>query len=383
MRLRRSAREWRDDAVLFAVTAALGGVLLLGSLEDYPESKPAGVVRDIVIGSVAAVALLVFRRTRPLAVALAASAAALISSTALGVMAVAAYNLAARRTWRPLAVVVALNLAYIAAIFAFGPAQSTRERWEGVLVLGMGYLIIVGCGLLVRSRRQLIASLEERARQAEEGQRLRVEEARLLERERIAREMHDVLGHRISLLAVHAGALEFRPDAPPDQREAAGIVRQNAYEAMEDLREIVGLLREGPAQDGERPQPGLADLPELVQESRAAGARVTFDDAVPGDAEVPARIGRHAYRIVQEGLTNARKHAPGAHVSVRVARSAGARLVVEVANPLPPGPVTPPLPGAGAGLVGLRERVTLLDGSLEHGVTGDGRFVLHAELPVN
>ncbi|MCP9977183.1 sensor histidine kinase [Actinomadura madurae] len=101
--------------------------------------------------------------------------------------------------------------------------------------------------MLVRSRRQLIASLEERARAAETEQRLRVEEARLLERERIAREMHDVLAHRISLLAVHAGALEFRPDAPADQREAAGIIRQSAYEAMEDLREVIGVLRDDAA----------------------------------------------------------------------------------------------------------------------------------------
>lgn len=104
---------------------------------------------------------------------------------------------------------------------------------------------LVASGLLVRSQHLLVRSLRERAREAEEGHRLRVEEARHTERERIAREMHDVLAHRISLLAVHAGALEVRRSAPEEERQAATVVRQYAYEALEDLREVIGMLRDG------------------------------------------------------------------------------------------------------------------------------------------
>jgi signal transduction histidine kinase len=244
------------------------------------------------------------------------------------------------------------------------------------------YAVLVVSGMLIRSRRQLVRSLQDRARQAEEGQRLRVEEARHLERERLAREMHDVLAHRISLLAVHAGALEFRPGASAEEARAAGVIRQCAYEAMEDLREVIGVLREEPgAADPERPQPTLTDLPGLIEQSRLAGATVTLDDRNGELPAVPARIGRHAYRIVQEGLTNARKHAAATHVRVTVAGAPGAELTIEVANPLPLTGADAQLPGGGTGLIGLRERVGLVGGRLEHGCTPDGVFRLRAWLP--
>ena len=114
--------------------------------------------------------------------------------------------------------------------------------------------------MFVRARRQLVLSLRERADRAEAEQQLHVEQARQQERARIAREMHDVLAHRISLLSMHAGALEFRPDAPPEEvARAAGIVRASAHQALQDLREVIGVLREEPAVNGgpERPQPTL------------------------------------------------------------------------------------------------------------------------------
>jgi signal transduction histidine kinase len=204
------------------------------------------------------------------------------------------------------------------------------------------------------------------------------EEARHTERERIAREMHDVLAHRISLLAVHAGALEVRPTASDDERQAAGVIRQCAYEALEDLRAVLGALRaDGSTVDDDRPQPTLADLPALVAESRRAGAQVTLDGTPP---PVPDGLGRHVYRIVQEALTNARKHAPGAPVRVRLGAPPGG-LEVEVTNPVTARPVATRVPGAGTGLVGLRERTDLVGGRLAHGHTPDGEFRLHAWLP--
>ncbi|GAA2161488.1 sensor histidine kinase [Actinomadura napierensis] len=379
--LPRSRREWLGDLGVTAGAAALGLLLLQGTLDDPTPGQRIVVPLDLSVGAASLVFLLLFRRRFPVAVAVTMMFVQWTATSTLGTAAVAMYSLAMLRPWRTLLPIAGANMALIVGLFWI---TSPRDQFrEGTVIFGLIYAVLITTGMLVRSRRQLIASMEDRARAAEEGQRLRVEEARLLERERIAREMHDVLAHRISLLAVHAGALEFRPDAPADQRAAAGIIRQSAYEAMEDLREVIGVLRGDPGgAEADRPQPALADVPDLVRESSAAGARVVLDDRVPDPAKVPVRVGRHAYRIVQEGLTNARKHAPGARVRVTLDAPDGTALTIEVVNPVPPGLPTPVLPGAGAGLVGLGERVALLGGTLEHGRTGDGGFRLHARLPL-
>ena len=172
--------------------------------------------------------------------------------------------------------------------------------------------VVLGWGLFVRARRELVRSLREQAERAGD-------EARAAERRRIAREMHDVLAHRLSLLSVHAGALEFRPEAPPEEvAEAASVIRESARAALEELRGVIGVLREDSGESlTEPPQPTLADLPALVEESREAGMRITAQIEL-GDAAPAAAAGRTAYRIAQEGLTNARKHAPGAAVTLTV-----------------------------------------------------------------
>jgi signal transduction histidine kinase len=212
---------------------------------------------------------------------------------------------------------------------------------------------------------------------------MRVEQAQAHERARIAREMHDVLAHRISLLSMHAGALEFRPDAPPEEiARAAGVVRASAHQALEDLREVIGVLREESLDgDPERPQPTLANLPGLLDESRQAGMHVSSECMVDDLAAVPEGVGRNAYRIVQEALTNARKHAQGAAVDVTLDGAAGSGLTVEVRNRLPVGAAAAPIPGAGTGLIGLSERTSLAGGRLEHGRTPGGDFELRAWLP--
>jgi signal transduction histidine kinase len=257
----------------------------------------------------------------------------------------------------------------------------------GVVVQGAA----VGWGLFIHYRRQLVLSLRDRAVRAETEAHLRAEQAQQRARDEIAREMHDVLGHRLSLLSVHAGALEFRPDASPEEiARAAKVIRENAHLALQDLREVVGVLR---APVGELPQPTLADVRQLVAESGRAGMRVGLRGEL-GGAAVPDLVGRTAYRTVQEGLTNARKHAPGAEVVVRLAGSPGEGLTVEVCNEAPgsrpaPGPDPGPAagaeavsdPGPGQGLVGLAERVALADGRLEHGPTAEGGWRLAAWLP--
>jgi signal transduction histidine kinase len=196
--------------------------------------------------------------------------------------------------------------------------------------------------------------------------------------------MHDVLAHRISLLSLHAGALEFRPGASSEEvAPAAAVIRQNAHQALEDLRKVIWILRESPAAgDPQPPQPTLAELPALIADSQQAGVRVSFENRLGDLAVVPTAVGRDAYRTLQEALTNARKHAPGCAVELFAGGGPGSGLTIEVRNPLPLGgrPVTA-VPGTGTGIVGLVERATLAGGRLEYGPTAEGDYRLWAWFP--
>ena len=218
---------------------------------------------------------------------------------------------------------------------------------------------------------------------AETEQGRRVAEARLAGRTQIAREMHDVLAHRLSLVATYAGALEYRPGAPPDQlANAAGVIRASVHQALSELRDVIAVLRdtESAADWSEQPQPVLADLPALIEEASSAGTYIQLDNGLADSAGPPAAVGRTAYRVVQEGLTNARKHAAGQPVRVILSGAAGAQLTIEISNPLPAGPAAPVAPGSGTGLVGLSERVQLAGGQLEHRLAS-GEFRMRAWIP--
>jgi signal transduction histidine kinase len=263
------------------------------------------------------------------------------------------------------------------------PVEGLPFGWWLVLVV-VTHGALLGWGALTRARRALIASLQERADRAEAEQGRRVAEARAAERAQMAREMHDVLAHRLSLLATYAGALEYRPDAPPEQlSRAAGIVRVGVHQALEDLRKVITVLRDEDvgARGLEGLQPNLSDLSDLVEEARAAGTVVRFRDGMQFPAAAPPLMGRTAYRVVQEGLTNARKHAPGQPVHVRVAGHPDAGLEIEICNPLASqATAAAALPGSGTGLVGLTERVHLAGGRLDH-QRRSGNFRLLAWLP--
>jgi signal transduction histidine kinase len=202
--------------------------------------------------------------------------------------------------------------------------------------------------------------------------------------------MHDVLAHRVSLISVHAGALSYRttqadagsgrPLDPAEVGQAIDVISDNARHALVELREVLSVLRDGDAPLDEPPQPRIADIARLVGEARAAGQRVAYEPGAADGADgLPPAVQRTVYRAVQEGLTNARKHAPGAAVEVTVAGSPGDEVVATVTNPLT-SPAPPTLPGAGAGLAGLAERVALDGGTVEHGVRGDA-FRLRARIP--
>jgi signal transduction histidine kinase len=379
-RVRRTARDWAIDVLCFLLAVGVGAIMLYVTGHGHPRPMPhAPRVPDVLLGAAGALALWV-RRRWPVPIALGLAFAGLFSVTSTGAAAVFVFTVAVHRRFRTVALVAIAHVTASAIYSAIYP-DPNEAYWVGqvwtIVLIGA----TVAWGMFVRARRQLILSLRDRARRAESEQQLRVEQARHQERARIAREMHDVLAHRISLLSVHAGALEFRPDAPAEEiAKAAGVIRASAHQALQDLREVIGVLRDD-AGDGvpERPQPSLTDLPALIDESRRAGMAVKWENRIRDVSVVPANIGRSAYRTIQESLTNARKHAPGAAVNVMVDGCAGAGLTVEVSNPLVK--AAPEIPGAGAGLIGLTERAMLAGGRLEHGQTGQGDFRVHAWLP--
>jgi signal transduction histidine kinase len=395
---RRTVRDWAVDAVLFGFAVLVWFLLLEDSVrspdEKYAEMVPGWMITIDPWVGVAACLALWWRRRFPLLLALALIPGLAFAGTATGAVMVSIFTLAIHRGWLSALLVTVVQTAQVVA-FAF-----TYQPDEVPAVVLAGYLASMmvtpfACGLVVRFRRQLILAMR---RDAERYHEHRLADARRVERERIAREMHDVLAHRISLLSVHAGALAYRteqtehgrgkPMAPAEVAEAILVIRDNAHQALTELGEVLAVLRaDEPGDAGAgvgrgAPQPLLSDLPRLVGEAQAAGQQVTMELDGVRTATPPPRTQeqRTAYRVIQEGLTNARKHAPDAPVTVRVAGSPGEGLAVTVTNPLPDRTAAVAIPGAGAGLAGLAERVALDGGTLEHGLYG-GAFRLVARLP--
>ncbi|MCT7354497.1 histidine kinase [Streptomyces sp. 15-116A] len=377
-RPRRTVRDWVVDFTSFLLAVVIG-LLTVDTLQNETNLSPGIEAADQLIGALACGAVWL-RRRWPVGLAVAMVPVSFVSATAGGAALIALFTLAVHRPFRYVAWVGGVDLALQPLYFWLRPEPGLPY----VAAVAFSWVLIsavAGWGMLARSKRRLMLSLRDRARRAETEARLRAEQAQRLAREAIAREMHDVLAHRLTLLSVHAGALEFRPDAPREEvARAAGVIRESAHEALQDLREIIGVLRAGESDDAGRPQPTLAALDTLVAESREAGMKVTLDQRVTDPSAVPASIGRTAYRIAQEGLTNARKHAPGTEVTVSVTGGPGEGLAVAVRNPRPEGDV-PHVPGAGQGLIGLTERATLAGGTLEHGPAPDGGFEVRARLP--
>ncbi|MGW6982029.1 sensor histidine kinase [Streptomyces sp. NPDC054932] len=385
-RIHRTRRDWAADLGLFLFAACFAAV----SSQSIPVDESLGPgwrAADQVAGGLGCAAVFL-RRRRPVQLAVVLLVAGGVAHYLTGPAMVAVFTVAATRPWKATAWVAALVFGPL-PFFLWQLPDMSEERAGSAVTYFALIAGAIGWGLFRRSRQQLIASLRERAELAEADAQSRAERARLEAREEIAREMHDVLGHRLSLLSVHAGALEFNPGAPRAEVErAAGVIRESAHLALHDLREVIGVLRAGPGDgpaDGERPQPDLADLTRLVAEARAAGGRIELAGP-PAGAAPPPLVGRTAYRIVQEALTNVRKHAPGAPVDVRLTGGPGDGLTVEVRNTRPPGPdparVTVPATagGGGQGLVGLAERARLAGGELT-ALPADGGFRVHAWLP--
>ncbi|MFJ9027117.1 sensor histidine kinase [Streptomyces sp. NPDC102274] len=236
-------------------------------------------------------------------------------------------------------------------------------------------------GTLLGRRRPLVSLLRERNTYLEQARSLTATAARMEERARIAGEMHDLLGHRLSLISVHAGALEMAAarQAPPLTGQAE-LLRTTAGTAMEELRDILGLLRrEDATSEPERDRGTREDISALVAESRKAGVTVELDWSVPDTADPSPRTRQSMHRVVREGLTNVLKHASGAPTRVEV-RSRTGGIEVSVTNKAPR-EGRHPQPGNRSGLVGLEERIALLGGSLTAGPLRGGGFRVVALLP--
>jgi signal transduction histidine kinase len=368
--------------VTAAVVTAIGALTAATTWGQVSAHEGSGLlILDIVVAVVSCALVPVLLRW-PVPGALALAALAAVSPAATPAATMATLYVAQRR---PFPVAAAAGGADVVAHLIRGvwrPIGGLPYWWWALLVVAAG-AALVGWGQLTRARQALLDSLRERARRAEAEQARHVAETRAAERARLAREMHDVLAHRLSLLATSAGALEYRPDAPPERlARAAGVVRAGVHQALDELREVIGVLRDDDLADGMSPQPGLADLGTLVAETRDAGTPVDIADTISQPDELPGGAGRTAYRVVQEGLTNARKHAPGQPVRVLLDGRPGGQLLVELANPVGPVvPAGPPINGSGTGLIGLTERVRLTGGALDHTVGADGEFRLRARLP--
>ena len=237
--------------------------------------------------------LVMFRRRWPLPVALVTTALGVVSGVSAGPATLAAVSLATRRRILPVALVGVVSVVAAQGYTDTQPLQTSDPVWLTVLLNVTITVAMLGWGMYIGSRRELLWTLRERADRAEAEQQLRVDNARNHERARIAREMHDVLAHRISQVSMHAGALAYREDLSADEiRGSAGVIQAMANEALNDLRAVLGVLR---APDSgelvDRPQPTYDDLPALIEESREGGMHIEYTDLLKQEPALPVAVG--------------------------------------------------------------------------------------------
>jgi signal transduction histidine kinase len=374
------------DVVLAACFVVLDTVTTLAGVSWWPV-HPGTLAWCMLACQGLADASLAFRRRAPMVVI--AILAAFTLAVSLLISPVGLLTPAnAGNIWAPFGTVLAAYGPFYyrsnprAAYAAVGTLTMIVARvWEpsatlitlGVLRTAVGPLL----AMYFTARHEVLQGLRDRADRAEREQHLLAEQARADERARLAGEMHDVVTHRISLMVLQAGALEITATDGATRR-AAEELRAAGCQALEELRDLVGILRAEP--DGDQ-APSISGLPELIAESTAVGTPAEL--AQEGDPALASPVvGRTAYRIVREALTNARKHAPGSRVLVSVRYGESQISLIITNGPAPPG-ATSELAGTGSGLgiAGLRQRVELVHGSLRTGPTADGGFRLEAILP--
>lgn len=378
---RRYLGEDVDGRSLLRGLLVDGAVLLLAAVYTVVLlilSRGETVLWWTSVAGLAATALcLFFRRSAP--------ATVVVIATGLGSPAIPffAYTSGSRmRVWS--VGIGAVSLAVLAGsatsmLTSFLASQSVGLSSLGLSMVVRLFLTAVPylIGVFVGQRRTLVRSLRDRARQLERERLLLIRESRIRERGRIARDMHDSLGHHLTLLSLRIGALQVSPTLPEADRTTATGLHGMVHSAMEELRDIITVLRQDDEQQLQDQPLTAQRLDDMVAAARKAGQQVALE--VRGEPRPLPKIADQAvYRVLQEGLTNTRKHAPGAPVEV-VLDYAGTTLSARISNDAPHQPVR--VPGGGQGLAGLSERIRHAGGTLDVRRRAGGGFVLEVRLP--
>lgn len=359
-------RRWVE--ALLVAFGVIEGVLVFTAEDSPPSLAVLTPVLTLVL-------LLRHRRWRwLLPVVLAAN----VLPASLTVLFVGVFSMANRaRSWLA---IFGSGILGAAAVTLHGIHRATvTTSFLAALVTFLIAAVAAALGMYAAANRHLLEELRRRADDAEASRAAAQEEARSAERTRIAREMHDIMAHKISLVALQAGALEVNSNLEREQvSQAAGLIRETAAESLKELREVLGVLRGHNETAPLVPQPTWQDVRALVSASQEAGVNVELFDFI--DDEVPSAMARTAYRVVQEGLTNIHKHARHSKARVALIGEPGMDLVIEVSNVLPQGLMSE-LPGARMGLSGIEARVAHAGGTITAGPTDDGRFEVKAVIP--
>lgn len=370
---------------MLAGDLALAGVLAILGLGVEELDRGSG--SRMLLGAVVVLVLALLRRRLPATALVVGSALSTVLPGLFFVLPLLGWS-AGRRIVGVGRALGAFTLAFVASI-----ALSVLDQWaqmRPLLVIVFSTLMFLAVtvmpGLASRywsQRRTLLAALQERNGQLLRERAMVAGQARLRERQRIAQDMHDSLGHQLALISVHTGALEVDPELTDRQREAVGVLRQASVSAMHELREVVGILRDGveapaPVEEAQPAARGVAGIEGVVEAARGAGTEVRLTTS-GRPRPLVAACDHAAYRIVQEALTNAYKHAPGAPITVEL-RYEDDSLVVEIANGPSAGPDEDAVSG-GQGLTGLRERARLVGGMVHAGPADGGGFRVAGVLP--
>ncbi|NUS85905.1 MAG: two-component sensor histidine kinase [Streptomyces sp.] len=399
-RVTEYSNRWRSGWRPRGVDAGLVALTLCAPLLMQPSADPSARAWWLLLGTevVAAVAL-PLRSKLPVTVFLvliATLVAAVVGGAAAGVklspliflsLAVALYSVGSYCTsWARSWLVVLGGGAVVTAGMWINQLTAVSAQYRGssdVIAVLAPMPLAWATGFAARTHRANLAAAERRMEDVLREQRLREQQAAQQERVRIAREMHDVVAHSLTLLVVQAETLRARGgELPAWARTQIDGLAVAGRQAGGELRDLLRVLR-GPEDAAPlAPMPGLRDLPELLDRSRAAGTQVDGRIGIEADTgALPRPAQLTVYRIVQESLTNARRHSPGARVRVDIAEDAG-QLRCEVVNSRPAEPVAASW-GTGLGLVSMRERVDALGGELRAGPTDDGGFQVLATLPLS
>lgn len=400
--------RWARTGLILTLSL-LASLLAIGFLlTRLAEDSPTGVLRPVddavvllaLLGGVSAAVALRWRHSSPYAVTLVTAtlplALPLDATASLFALAALLRTRTGRAAWACAGLV---TVATVVALLRDVSGRTTESSvlksltsshppgeavpvdlslWVMVIAAAALVLASIGSGLFMHSRQDLVVT-RERAEVARQGQQdLTQQLGRQAERDLIAREVHDVIGHRLSLLSLHAGGLEVAAGADPRMARSASLVRQSAQQAMEDLRSLLHVLREPDQESASRTAtPALTDLPLVIEETVAGGTQVVSTVFLTQAEEADEALARAVYRIVQELLTNARRHAPGAPVRLLVQGGPAEGVRIETANGLTsarPGP-------AGNGLTGIAERAELLGGTLRSGLDEQDVFRAAVWLP--